>query len=224
MQMQLQAEVCDVPAVEYFEVALGSMLQTGPHSDLFESKARASKLRWVGKVCVVAEEEDSPSNTYRYVYSPLFSTSDVGLTECQGWVPSPTEGVVLESTLWWVKDYFTTTVMRNPRWWDSIGHPAYLSFWDDVKTARTEGRYTRVAVPLFVDEETGEEETALCAPDAEDDMDALANGDDDTSVSSAVEGWQGAESDHDSVMDTGKQSGIDSDLECEIQTAPANTQ
>jgi hypothetical protein len=230
IQMQLQAEVCDVPAVEYFEVALGSMLQTDPQSDLFESKARASKLRWVGKVCVVAEEEDSPSNTYRYVYSPLFSTSDVGLVECQAWSPPTKDGVVLESTLWWVKDYFTTTVMRNPRWWESVGHPAYVAFWEDVSKARTDGRHTRVAVPMFVEDEwageaTGAEEgTGQTAHDAEGDADATANDDSDDDVSSAVEGWQGAESDHDSAMDTCKQSDIDSDLECEIQIVPANTQ
>ena len=229
IQMQLQAEVCDVLAVEYFEVALGSMLQTETQSDAFESKARASKLRWVGKIAVVADDEDAPSSTYRYMYSPLFSTSDVGLAECQGWCPPAEAGVVLETTLWWVKDYFTTTVMRNPRWWEEVGCPAYRAFWEHVNTARSDGRYNRVAVPLFVDDEQSEEEaegkeTAQTAPDGEDATDALANDDSDDDASSAVEGWQGAESDHELEMDTGKQSDIGSDLECEIQTAPANTQ
>jgi hypothetical protein len=230
MQMQLQAEVCNVPAVEYFEVSLGAMLQTAPASEAFERSARTAKLRWVGKICVVAPEEDSSSNTYKYVYSPLFSTSIVGLTECQAWTPPTDAGVVLESTLWWVKDYFTTTVLRNPRWWEAVGHPAYIQFWKDVTEARSDGRYIRIPVPLFVSDSdsdsVGEEvaESDQNAPDNAIGVDEKANDDSDDDASSAVEGWQGLESDHDSVMGIDAQCDIDSDLEFAIQTVPENTQ
>ena len=226
IQMQLQAEVCDVPAVEYFEVALGSMLQTAAQDDAFEQKARAAKLRWVGKVCVVADHEDSPSNSYKYVYSPLFSTSDVGLAECQAWNPHAEAGVILESSLWWVKDYFTTTVLRNPRWWEAVGQPAYEQFWVDVTQARTDGRYNRVAVPLFVsdsDDETADMEMPQTAPDDAIGVDETPNDATDDDASSAVEGWQGAESDHDSAMGIDVQFDSDSDLESEVQKSPANT-
>lgn len=227
IQMQLQAEVCDVPAVEYFEVALGSLLQTQLQEPLFEQAARASKLRWVGKIAVVAEHEDSPSSTYKYVYSPLFSTSEIGLAECQAWNPPTEAGVVLECTLWWVKDYYTTTVLRNPRWWSAVGKPAYEQFWEDVTQARTDGRYNRVAVPLFVsdsDTDSGGEETDQIAPDSAIGVDETPTDDTDDDASSAVEGWQGLESDHDAVLGIDTQSGIDSDLESEAQTAPENTQ
>jgi hypothetical protein len=47
----------------------------------------------------------------------------------------------VETCVWWVEDWYTTTVMRNRRWWAAVGQPAYESFWRDVDAARTTGLY-----------------------------------------------------------------------------------
>lgn len=214
VQMQLQAEVCNVPAVEYFEVQFGSVPQTGPQNLGFENAARGSKLPWIGKICVLAADEDAPSNTYQYVYSPLFTNSDVGIAECLGWSPEA-DGIVLESALWWVRDYNTVTVLRNPRWWEDVGQPAYEEFWRTVHLARADGRHLRTAQPMFVDEpesETNDQQSV----GSEDEVGEQANDDDE----SAVEGWQGVESDRELETDAAEQHDNDSDLESEAQ---ANT-
>ena len=210
VQMQLQAEVCDVAAVEYFEVQLGSVQQTGPTHTGFEGAARGSKLPWIGKVCVVADDEDASSNTYRYEYSPLFSNSEVGIIECLSWKPDA--GVTLESALWWVRDYNAVTVLRNRRWWEAEGQPAYEEFWRNVTLARADGRHLRTAQPLFVDEPESEANDRESVG-SEDGADAPANDADADEHESAVEGWQGVESDHELEMDTGAPRDTGSDLE-----------
>lgn len=216
-QMQLQAEVCNVPAVEYFEVQLGSSLETEP----FVKAASTAKLPWIGKVCVVADHEDDASNLYRYEYSPLFRNSSVGMDECLAWKPD--SGVVLESALWWVKDYNIVTVLRNQRWWAAIGQPAYEEFWTRVKEARSDGRYVRVSRPLFVSDSESEasDHESHGRKDAEDDA---ASDADVSSPESDVEGWQGVESDHREEMDTAALSDTDSDLESEVETNLLRTQ
>ena len=108
-----------------------------------------------------------------------------------------------------------------------MGQPAYEQFWEDVTEARTDGRHNRVAVPLFVSDSEGDtdsEEICQTAPDNAIGVDERPNDDSDDDASSAVEGWQGQESDHDSVMGIDVQSDIDSDLEFEKQKSPDNTQ
>lgn len=190
-QMQLQAEVCDVPAVEYFEVSLGSIIQTAPQMDTYMNSAKDAKLRWIGKVCVVADHEDDASNLYRYVYSPLFINSDTGINECMSWQPS--SGVILESTLWWVKDFNTLTVLRNKRWWEIEGLPAYNAFWERVSAARLSPP-ARIARPLFVDD-TDLEENGHVSHESDSTAGYAASDTESNSDASAVEGWQGAESD-----------------------------
>lgn len=165
VQMQLQAEVCDVAAVEYFEVQLGSFIQSGPICEEFIAAVSNAKLPWIGKVCVVADHADDASNLYRYEYSPLYSTSEVGIHECQAW--NPPSGVVLESALWMVRDYYNTTVLRNHRWWEAVGRPAYEAFWVEVRTAREDGRYLRESLPLFVSDDSDSEESDQIIPDSE---------------------------------------------------------
>jgi hypothetical protein len=154
VQMQLQAEVCDVDAVEYIEVQFGA--STTPDA------LHASTLPYVGKVCVVAESADAPSSSYKYSYSPLFPRDDAGIAACIVWVPPPqatadasTAECVLETSYWWVKSHYHTTVLRNPRWWATVGQPAYETFWETVEAARADGRYA--ARPLFVDTDSDSE-------------------------------------------------------------------
>lgn len=148
-QMQLQAEVCDVDAVEYIEVKFGAVPQT---ETTFED-VQHSKQPWIGKVCVIAPSVDALQTSYQYAYSPLFPATRTGLEQCKAWTPDvPTHTACLESSIWYVKDWFTTTVPRNKRWFEHVGKPAYEKFWEDVDAARLDGRFERRA--LVVDSES----------------------------------------------------------------------
>lgn len=152
-QMQLQAEVCDVDAVDYVEVQFAVL--SSP------DQLKLAKQTKIGTVCVTAPSADADPSTYAYVYSPLFEATPTGYTEMQAWLPISSEAaaattIVLERTQWYVKDWFTTTVMRNRRWWAEVGYPAYQQFWQDVDTLRAAGFTNRK--PLFID--SGSERSA----------------------------------------------------------------
>jgi hypothetical protein len=133
-QMQLQAEVCDVEAVEYVELQFGAVQQADATVDMFVG----SKVPWIGKVCVTAENDMTDPSQYAYAYSPLFPATVEGFNECLAWKPA---GIIHESSMWYVKDWFTTTVPRNRAWFAEIGKPAYEEFWVEVEAARADGRY-----------------------------------------------------------------------------------
>ena len=155
-QMQLQAEVCDVEAVEYLEVQFSALPQEKATIEILKKGFKP----WIGKICVCADNTESSPNDYRYEYSPLFPNTEEGIQNCLAWNPS---GIILESSIWYIKNWFHTTVLRNKRWWDAIGYPAYMDFWKDVEMARSDGRFKPRA--LFVDsasehedDETSEEQ------------------------------------------------------------------
>ena len=149
-QMQLQAEVCNVDAVDYVEVQFGILSSS-------EQLTQAKQPR-IGTVCVTALSCDADPSTYVYEYSPLFEATEAGYAQMQEWTPNG--AAVLERTQWYVKDWFTTTVMRNKRWWAEVGFPAYTQFWEEVDTLRASGFTNRK--PLFVD--SGSERSAASVP------------------------------------------------------------
>lgn len=134
-QMQLQAEVCGADAVEYVEARLASS-PTGPTA----AQWAAAKLGVVGVLFVVSPTAGGPAQEYEYVYSPVFTD----VAECLAYAergPGQEGPVVIETCVWWVEDWYTTTVLRNRRWWAAVGQPAYESFWRDVDAARATGRF-----------------------------------------------------------------------------------
>ena len=159
-QMQLQAEVCDVNAVDYIEMRFTSMML----KDAKYSAAVSAKNPWMGKIYVIAAppkmveveretgtvmEEKYDPESYEYRYSPLFPSTKAGFDECCAWTPDNiSEMVVLEQTVWYVYDYFTKTVPRNRRWWAEVGQPAYEAFWVDVEAARKDKRFGEKAMFL----------------------------------------------------------------------------
>lgn len=146
IQMQLQAEVCDVEAVEYFEASFGSQAQ---HTiDFVNFDGYGSKLPYIGKICVVQTNDVGGLD---YKYSPMFPNTMQGLHECMMWCPD-SSNVVLENAIWWVKDYYTQTVLRNRRWWNDVGLAAYQQYWVDVQKARENGQYN--PKPLFVSDDS----------------------------------------------------------------------
>lgn len=210
IQMQLQAEVCDVEAVEYFEVSFGA---GAPRESLGPSGPAAhppmTALPWFGALRVVAPAADSPPSEYAYEYSPLFPSGAAGVAAAEAWIASggTTSGTVLETVVWWVRDASQKTVLRNRRWWAAVGEPAYRAYWAEVDAARADGRYATVAKPLFLEMEedlVGCEDFALAAKTVPQgvvaDEEDLGNcvrdvGDEETE---SVSGWavDEAESDH----------------------------
>jgi len=110
-QMQLQAEVCDVEAVEYVEIRFGLGL---PPADY--------KYDYVGVVSVIGADPAS----YKYVYSPL-------LKSLGDYTPP---AYAVEVCPWYILDMHTETVLRNRLWWKDVGKPAYEAFWVDVEEER----------------------------------------------------------------------------------------
>lgn len=188
-QMQLQAEVCGADAVEYIEVQFGACPQDKVSTDILVK----SKQPWIGKVCVTAVSADTPPSQYTYQYSPLFPNTMKGFTDCLSWTP---EGIILESCVWYVKDWFHTTVLRNRRWWEEVGQPAYKEFWEEADLARKTGRFKPVA--MFVDSasENGKEKgNDRESPDNAVDSDARTNGATNDGRAKRAVGWKGEESD-----------------------------
>jgi hypothetical protein len=147
-QMQLQAEVCGVEAVDYVEARLASS-PVGPTA----AQWAAAKLGVLGVLFVVSPSLEGSPKDYEYVYSPVFSN----LAECLAFRPDLSEGAsVVETCVWWVEDWSTTTVLRNRRWWSTVGQPAYEAFWRDVDEARASGRFE--AAHGFLAPEEGESE------------------------------------------------------------------
>ena len=164
-QMQLQAEVCNVEAVEYLEVKFGAYPQATVTNEILTK----SKQPWIGKVCVVSPSPDASPLLHKYEYSPLHPNTQEGYTALLAWsspLPNP-DAIVLESCVWYIKDWFHTTVLRNRIWWDTIGYPSYQQFWVDVEEARRTEKYKYVPVPLFVDssDESGQDQTEALAKD-----------------------------------------------------------
>jgi hypothetical protein len=161
-QMQLQAEVADVAAVEYIEVRFDAQPARvfkgeGDLSaeDIVEtcrkfvtpvpSKISPQKPERMGAVLVIAPSEDAGPETWTYAYSPTQPLSEEGLAFCLCWKPAdmPPSAVILEHSVWRIADWWTTTVPRNRRWWTEVGRPAYETFWTAVDEARASGTVTK---------------------------------------------------------------------------------
>jgi hypothetical protein len=166
-QMQLQAEVADVPAVEYIEVrfdAQPAATFTGGEGELsaedlaevcrkfvtpLPSNVSPQKPERMGAVLVIAPSEDASPETWTYAYSPIYALNEKGLAACLCWKPMdiPPGAVILEHSVWRIADWWTTTVPRNRRWWSEVGQPAYEAFWIAVDEARASGKYATPIAP-----------------------------------------------------------------------------
>lgn len=170
IQMQLQAEVCDVEAVEYFEVSFGTAAEIGPECEA----APYRDLAVFGVIRVVAPTADAAESAYEYEYSPLFPTGSVEAARAWISVPPPDGRVVLETAIWWIRDASHKTVLRNRRWWTAVGEPAYRCYWEEVDAARADGRFATVAKPLFVDMEEDLVACNFTAPRSIEDIEPVS--------------------------------------------------
>ena len=143
-QMQLQAEVADVCAVEYVEARFATCEDADP------AMVRAKLLDdWplgptvpqrMGAVLVLGVPE--VPETWVHDYSPIVGVGEAELQTLMTWMPEGglREGhEVLERSVWRVEDWWATTVPRNRRWWAEVGQPAYEEFWVAVGQARSAG-------------------------------------------------------------------------------------
>jgi hypothetical protein len=144
-QMQLQAEVTDVDAVEYIEVRFTTTpLPSQPNHV-------PAKCGTVLVLTPTEEGREDPS-TWTYAYSPIYDSTPEGVASAHAWLPEDA-GIVLERSVWYVQDWWTTTVPRNRRWWSEIGQPAYEEFWRRVDKARATGTYKSQLLIVDSDED-----------------------------------------------------------------------
>lgn len=175
-QIQLQAEVTGVDAVEYVEVRFdardsNTLLTTEERrAFLTSSQVDATFGHLCGAVLVLAPHAEASSDTWTYAYSPFFPHTEDGCRDALTWLPEglAESAVVLERSVWRVKEAWTTTIPRNRRWWSEVGRPAYERFWVAVDDARTTGRYA--ATCLIVDEDEEVEEDVGAEEVVEEDV------------------------------------------------------
>lgn len=178
-QMQLQAEVADVPAVEYIEVRFDmrnaeDFEAYGELSEQDRSELRTAfltptnspvsphKPERMGAILILSPHSEASPETWTYAYSPIYSLSEEGFTECMNWTPSEKTDttVIIERSLWRIIDWWTTTVPRNRRWWAEVGQPAYETFWEAVEEARRTGKHKlSTSTCLIVDSDKSDVET-----------------------------------------------------------------
>ncbi len=151
-QMQLQAEVTGVEAVEYIEVRFG-LLSDYESEEVFLQKTNSSFPERMGAVLIVGESAEQP-DTWVYMYSPIWHISEESLQKAKEWQPDLSESQqILERSIWRVKQGWTTTVPRNRTWWEHVGQPAYEEFWEQVEEARKDGRHKSKLLLVESDEE-----------------------------------------------------------------------
>ena len=137
-QIQIQLEVCDAAAADYCECKIEDGL--------------ISDGKYIGALAVIGDKANIASWTY--VYSPVYPNTDTGLAQVKAWTP---EGNVIEHQFWTCVKTHIMTVMRNKRWWSTVGLPEYECFWKDVENKRgvpdvifiEEDTYQK---PLFIDD------------------------------------------------------------------------
>jgi putative phage-type endonuclease len=180
-QMQVQMEVCNVQVCDYCECRFRS------GSDFIDMSGCPAG-QFVGSVAVVGLDDDY--TTWKYVYSPLFPDTETGRCAARAWEPhfksadycqscklhnidgqtteyvscstcSNPEFIVLEKCVWQLEAMQLIPVLRNPRWWTTVGLPEYNRFCDDLTKALVDPMYLTPAKiginktrrPMFLDDD-----------------------------------------------------------------------
>ena len=145
-QMQLQAEVCDVDIVEYVEIRFESVPINKDIESWLKKPFKENIPKMFGVICVVGKEGDYNSN--RYVYSEPFES----IKDFMNYKPKyEKDEKIFELCAYRVLDYHHKSVLRNKKWWELVGKPAYEEFWIDVDEAKKSGKMIKHEV-LFLDD------------------------------------------------------------------------
>ena len=99
---------------------------------------------YVGTIVVIGDILNIASWTYGY--SPVYPNNKTGRRLAMGFQAT---GTVIERQFWTCKKIHISPVIRNRRWWATIGLPVYRQFWEDVYRLRSDPAQVR---PLFLDE------------------------------------------------------------------------
>lgn len=180
-QMQIQMEVCDVDIGMYCECRIRS-------GDVFVDLA--ASLPYVGALVVYGNQHDFDSLKYIYSplfpdtkegrqlaldWVPEHANSVTECPDCM-YIVSNVNGdaefvqcntcsdgnmTVLERKVWQVEDFQIIKVLRNPRWWSTVGYPEYVRFMKDLDAAKKDPLYLTMKPftlgkktgPLFMDED-----------------------------------------------------------------------
>ena len=127
VQMQIQMEVCDCPAVEFVEAQFAQRPAGEEPADIVEA------ARWKGRIEVYGNFDDSTTWCYRYS-RPVEDLEDI---TADTWSRSvPADLPLLEASVWWLTGWFPRTVLRNREWWSDVGWPAAELFWTQVVSGR----------------------------------------------------------------------------------------
>lgn len=184
-QMQIQMEVCDVDCVEYCECVfksdtkfdevnndtvpkyVGAIIVWGEannyttweyvYSPLFPDNAegRALALSWEPDI----ESFHNPECTNCSIHMPEGGTAQfISCSKCT----SHSRSFILEKKVWWIENWQIITVLRNRRWWNNVGLPAYNHFCTDLTRAKEDpmflrpqndfSRTNKINYPMFIDE------------------------------------------------------------------------
>ena len=137
VQMQVQAEVLDLEAVEFVE----AQFQQRHTSEMTEEdKAAFMSAKWKGALQVVGSNPNDMS-TWRYLYTEPTEEH----TDTDEWIfpfpltQSQPEETVLEHTTWWLTGFYPRTVLRDKAWWATVGLPAADAFWAELMELQKAG-------------------------------------------------------------------------------------
>ena len=134
-QMQLQAEVCDIDVVEYVEIRFETVPINKEIESWLKKPFKEDIPKMFGVICVVGKEGEYYSN--RYIYSEPFES----IKDFMEYKPKyEKDEKIFELCAYRVLDYHHTSVLRNKKWWELVGKPAYEEFWIDVEEMKKSGK------------------------------------------------------------------------------------
>jgi hypothetical protein len=187
-QMQIQMEVCDVGICTYCECRfnsgdafteissveglpafVGALAVYGVpnnsstwkyiYSPLFldTKEGRLNALAWTPSVLAPCDTTDTECE--QCVVEMNNITGDDEIVLCERCMHD--DYVVLEKKVWQIIDWQTIKVLRNKRWWTTVGFPGYNRFTKDVDAAKADPMFLtprdsgrHALQPMFVDEDT----------------------------------------------------------------------
>jgi len=125
VQMQIQMEVCDMPAVDFVEAQFAQH----PATAITATTDASATARYKGRIRICGFS-DQPETWIAQYSEPVEDLDDAVLP------PPPTDMPILEESIWWLTGWHPRTVLRNDEWWQTIGRPAAELFWAEVESLR----------------------------------------------------------------------------------------
>lgn len=127
IQMQIQCEVTDTNLCDYVEAQFRSTYKNAMNGPIGPAYFFAGTI-WI------AEKNDAAGFSHRYIYSEPIRTNTGGVII----MPELEEDEhIVETIPWELMSFSTTTVKRDPVWFEKEALPAVKLFWEDVAAAKS---------------------------------------------------------------------------------------